>query len=222
MDIDPLDLEIRDRYKLLIGNIVPRPIAFVSTVSPDGATNLAPYSFFTGIGSNPMTLLFCPGTLPDGTDKDSLRNALPPEEGGVGQFVVNIATEDYAFEVAGAAEVLPYGESEFDLTGLTPVPSLRVRPPRVAESPTAFECETLQVVRTAPGEKGSGNVVIGRVVHIHVDDDLVDERFHTDPDRLRAIGRMGGMEYCRTRDRFEMPRGREALRRRLRIDERGS
>jgi flavin reductase (DIM6/NTAB) family NADH-FMN oxidoreductase RutF len=211
MDIDPENLEIRDRYKLLIGNIVPRPIAFVSTVSPAGAPNLAPYSFFNGVGSNPMTLLFCPVTLPDGSDKDTLRNVLPREEGGVGEFVVNVATEAYALEVAAASEALPYGESEFDLTGLTPVPSTKVRPPRVAESPTAFECETVQVVRTAPGRGASGNVVIGRVVWVHIDDEIIDGRFHTDPDRLRAIGRMGGLEYCRTRDRFEMPRGRRAL-----------
>jgi len=211
MELRPEDLEIRDRYKLLIGSVVPRPIAFVSTVSSDGALNLAPYSFFTAVGSNPMTLLFCPATKPDGTDKDTLRNCLPPEEGGVGEFVVNVATEAYAREVAAAAEMLPYGESEFELSGLTPLPSVKVRPPRLAESPVCFECETVQILRTAPGEPASGNVVMGRVVYIHVDDALINDRFHIDADRLEAIGRMGGLEYCRTRDRFEMPRGREAL-----------
>ena len=211
MEILPADLLIRDRYKLLIGTIVPRPIAFVSTVSPDGAANLAPYSFFTAVGSNPMTMLFCPGTRIDGTDKDTLKNSLPPEEGGTGQFVVNVATEDYALQVAGAAEELPHGKSEFELTGLTPIPSSRVRPPRVAESPVAYECETIQVIRTNPGEPTSGNIVLGEVLCIHVDDALVSERFHVDSEGLRAIGRMGGPEYCRTGDRFEMPRGREAL-----------
>lgn len=213
MEIQPESLEPRDRYKLLIGGIVPRPIAFVSTLSPSGAPNLAPYSFFTGVGSNPMTLLFCPATKADGTDKDTLRNCLPPEEGGVGQFVVNVATEAYARKVAAAAEMLPYGESEFDFTGLTPVPSSQVRPPRLAESPVAFECETLQVLRTAPGEPASGNIVLGRVLLVHVDDVLIDARFHIDADLLGAIGRMAGLEYCRTRDRFAMPRGRKALRR---------
>ncbi|MGB5658428.1 MAG: flavin reductase, partial [Thermoanaerobaculia bacterium] len=123
MELEPESLEVRDRYKLLIGSIVPRPIAFVSTVSPAGALNLAPYSFFTAVGSNPMTLLFCPAAKADGADKDTLRNCLPPEEGGVGQFVVNVATEAYAREVAAAGEMLPYGDSEFDLTGLTPLPS---------------------------------------------------------------------------------------------------
>lgn len=211
MEFQPESLDVRDRYKLLIGSVVPRPIAFVSTISPAGEHNLAPYSFFTAVGSNPMTLLFCPATKPDGGDKDTLRNCLPPDEGGVGEFVVNVATEDYARKVAAAAEVLPYGESEFDLTGLTPIPSSKVRPPRLAESPVSFECETLQVLRTNPGQPASGNIVLGRVVCVHVDESLINERFHVDASRLRAIGRMGGLEYCRTRDRFEMPRGREAL-----------
>ena len=159
MELLPEDLEVRDRYKLLIGSVVPRPIAFVSTSSPAGDHNLAPYSFFTAVGSNPMTPLFCPATKPDGSDKDTLRNCLLPEEGGIGEFVVNVATESYARKVAAAAEVLPYGKSEFELTGLTPIPSSRVRPPRLAESPISFECETLQVLRTAPGEPGSGNLV---------------------------------------------------------------
>lgn len=211
MELQPESLEIHDRYKLLIGSVVPRPIAFVSTISPEGALNIAPYSFFTAVGSNPMTLLFCPGTKTDGSDKDTLRNALPPEEGGTGQFVVNVATEDYAREVAAAAEMLPHGESEFDLIGLKPHPSSKVRPPRLAESPISFECETVQVLRTAPGEPASGNMVIGRVLCVHVDEALINERFHIDAAQFRAIGRMGGYEYCRTRNLFEMPRGRAAL-----------
>ena len=211
MEFRPEDLHPRERYKLLIGGIVPRPIAFVSTISPAGDFNLAPYSFFTGVGSSPMTLLVCPVTLPDGSDKDTMRNALPVDEGGVGQFVVNVATETYARGVAAAAEALPYGESEFDLTGLHAVASARVRPPRLKESPVSFECETVQVIRTAPGEPGSGNVLMGRVVSVHVDEALINERFHIDPDRLQAFGRMGGLQYCTTRDRFEMPRGRAAL-----------
>lgn len=211
MEIDPAGLKASDRYKLLIGCIVPRPIAFVSTVSPEGKTNLAPYSFFNGVGSDPMTLLFCPANDDKGAEKDSLRNAAPPAEGGVGQFVVNIARDAYAREVSGASEPLPYGQSEFDLVGLTPAPSTKVRPPRVAESPVAFECETLQIVRTNPGVPAGGNIVIGRVVHVFVDDGLINERYHTDPEKLDAIGRMGGLTYCRTRDRFDLPRGKAAL-----------
>ncbi len=211
MELDPSVLPAADRYKLLIGGIVPRPIAFVSTVSPDGRENLAPFSFFCGVGSDPMTLLFCPANKPDGSEKDSLRNAKPASEGGVGEFVVNVATEAYERLVAAAAEPLAYGESEFTLTGLTPAPSRIVRPPRVAESPIAFECRTVQVVRTNPGTPAGGNIVIGQVVHVYVRDDLINERHHIDPVKLAAIGRMGGIGYTRTRDRFEMPMGKASL-----------
>jgi flavin reductase (DIM6/NTAB) family NADH-FMN oxidoreductase RutF len=211
MDLDPLSLPPADRYKLLIGAIVPRPIAFVSTLSPDGRANLAPFSFFNGVGSNPMTLLFCPANKPDGSEKDSLRNAKPQSEGGLGEFVVNVASEPYARQVAAAAEVLPYGESEFDLVGLTPASSVQVRPPRVAESPVSFECRTVQVIRTNPGAPAGGNIVIGHVVHVHLADGIVNDRLHVDAERLAAIGRMGGLWYTRTRERFQIPMGREAL-----------
>ena len=210
--LNPDELSPPDRYKLLIGCIVPRPIAFVSTISPEGRLNLAPFSFFNGVGSNPMTILFCPANRPDdGGEKDTLRNCKPREEGGTGQFVVNAASETYRTSVAGAAEPLDYGESEFELVGLTPAPSKQVRPPRVAESPYAFECETVQVVRTNPGTIGGGNIVIGRVVYVFLRDEIVNERMHIDPARIRHIGRMGGLGYCTTRDHFEMPMGRAAL-----------
>lgn len=211
MELDPAALPPSDRYKLLIGCIVPRPIAFVSTLSPDGRPNLAPFSFFNGVGSDPMTLLFCPANNADGGEKDSLRNAKPRSEGGTGEFVVNIAVEAYERAVAACAEPLPYGHSEFDLAGLSTAPSIKVSPPRVALSPVAFECRTTQVVRTNPGRPAGGNIVIGEIVHVFVRDDLFNDRFHTDPARLAAIGRMGGLGYCRTRDRFEMPMGRAAL-----------
>jgi flavin reductase (DIM6/NTAB) family NADH-FMN oxidoreductase RutF len=211
MELSPAALAQPDRYKILIGAIVPRPIAFVSTISPTGRLNLAPFSFFNGVGSNPMTLLFCPVNNKDGSEKDSLRNCKPVAEGGTGEFVVNVAIDEYAREVAAAAEPLPYGESEFDLVGLTPTPSRIVKPPRVLESPVSFECRTLQVIRTNPGQAAGGNVVIGEVVHVWVRDDLINERYHIDQGKLDAIGRMGGLEYTRTRDRFQLPQGREAL-----------
>src|SRR5262249_37570383 len=127
------------------------------------------------------------------------------------EFVVNVASEPYARQVAGAAEPLPYGESEFGLVGLATAPSVKVRPPRVAESPVAFECRTLQVLRTNPGKPSGGNVVIGQVVHLHLAEGLVNDRLHVDADQLAAVARMGGSWYCRTHDRFQMPQGREAL-----------
>ena len=214
MLISPADLAQPDRYKLLIGLIVPRPIALVSTISTVGKLNVAPFSFFAGVGSSPMTLLFCPANKDDGSEKDSLRNAKPTSEGGVGEFVVNIVSESIARQMAACAEPLPFGESEFDLSGFTPAPSAVVRPPRVAESPASFECRTLQVIRTNPGGPGGGNVVLGEVLRIHIRDELVNDRLHTDPAKLAAIGRMGGTGYVKTADpnsRFELPMGKKAL-----------
>ncbi len=213
MDFDPASLPVADRYKILIGTIVPRPIAFVSTISPDGRTNLAPFSFFNGVCATPMTLLFCPSNKPDGSEKDTLRNILAGADasGAGGQFVVNVAAQPYIRRVVACAEELPYGESEFDLSGLAPAPSHIVRPPRVADSPISFECHSERVVRLASGKPGGGNIVIGRVVHIHARDGIVDGAFHVDPAALAAVGRMAGMTYCTTRERFEVPWGRKAL-----------
>jgi len=211
MEFNPEALAAADRYKLLIGAITPRPIALVSTISGDGKPNLAPFSFFAGVGSDPMTVLFCPANSASGQEKDTLRNAKLVAEGGQGEFVVNVATATHASRVAAAAEPLAYGESEFDLTGFTMAPSRVVRPGRVGESPVAFECRTVQVIRTNPGAAAGGNIVIGRVVHVFVRDDAINERLHIDPDVLDTIGRMGGLEYCTTRSRFRMPMGREAL-----------
>lgn len=212
MHFDPTTLDVADRYKLLIGAIVPRPIAFVSTVSPDGeSTNLAPFSFFTAVGSNPMMLMFCPANNPDGSEKDTLRNAKPRDEGGTGQFVVNVVGEAIAAQMAACAQELPYGESEFELARLTPAPSVIVRAPRVLEAPFSFECETTQVIRTNPGQRAGGNVVLGRVVHAHARDGLVNERMHIDPARLGAVGRMAGLSYCTTRERFDLPWGAPAM-----------
>lgn len=209
--IDTALLAPHERYKLLIGAIVPRPIALVSTVSKAGIANLAPFSFFCGVGSDPMTLLFCPACKDDGSDKDSLRNAAPSAEGGMGEFVVNVVSHDIRLRAVAASEPLAFEESEFALTGLTPRPSRKVRPPSVAESPLAFECVTRQIVRTNPGVPAAGNIVIGEVVGVTAAPGLVSDRHHVDPALLDALGRMGGNTYCTTRDRLEIPRGRAAL-----------
>lgn len=210
MHTDPSTLDLADRYKLMIGAIVPRPIAFVSTISTGGSHNLAPYSFFNGISSSPMLLQFCPANNIDGTEKDSLRNASHAPR-GVGEFVINIASERYADEVAAAGAALAHGESEFEHTGLTPAESSVVSPPRVAESPLAFECRTREIMRFAPGEPAGGNLVIGEVVSIFTQEGVLNGRTHVDPDALEAIGRMGGKLYTKTSDRFEIVPGRNAI-----------
>ncbi len=209
MNLTPDDLDVTSRYKLLIGAIVPRPIAWVSTLSREGELNLAPFSFFCGVGSDPMTLLFCPANDNDGGEKDSLRNADP--DSGTGEFVVNVVSESQARAMAVTAEALPADESEWALAGLDPAPSAVVKPPRVRGAPVAYECRTHEIVRLNPGAPSGGNVVIGRVVSVFVEDDLIDERRRINPEKLAAVGRMAGLTYCRTTERFDLPWGRAAL-----------
>lgn len=202
MELDPAALEPSLRYKLLIGSVVPRPIAVVSTVSPQGQTNVAPFSYFNAVGHKPLALMFSIAPKAGGGEKDTLRNVRPVAEGGTGEYVINLAVESYRHPVAEASEPLPYGDSEFDHIALTPAPSRVVQAPRVAESPVAFECRTRQIVPV-----GEFSMVIGDVVHLFVRDDVVDDRYRIDADRLGAIGRMGGYDYCRTGDRFTIPNG---------------
>ena len=206
MQIDPAKLDITERYKLQIGAIVPRPIAWVSTKSEAGVSNLAPFSFFSGIASEPYSLLFCPSNKPDGSEKDTLANA-----SATGEFVVNIVTEAQALQMSATAENLPDGESEFDFAGLIEAPSVVVKPPKVAGAPVSFECRTREIVRLAPGMPNGGNVVIGEIVQVHVDDAIIDDRYRIDPAKLAAVGRMAGLTYCPTRQRVDIPFGAKAL-----------
>jgi flavin reductase (DIM6/NTAB) family NADH-FMN oxidoreductase RutF len=212
MELDVAEIPVRLRYNLMIGAIVPRPIAVVGTCDAAGRPNLAPFSFFMGCGSDPMTLVVSVANPPGGAgEKDTLRNAKPVAEGGTGEFTVSVATEGNISRVVACAEPLAHGESEFALAGLTPVPGSAVRAPRPAESPVTFECRTLQVVRMAPGREGASNLLVGQVVRVHVAEGFANERMHVDADLLRAVGRMGGSDYCTTRERAAIPAGRPAL-----------
>lgn len=210
-EFDPDVIGPSARYKLLAGAISPRPIAVVSSLSPGGVVNVAPFSFFNGAGATPMALVFVVQNPSDGSDKDTLRNVRPPEAGGVGEFVVHLATEENAREISALSESLPYDVSELEHVPLATAPSRRVRPPRLADAAIAYECVTAQIVTLEPGGPLAGNIVIGRVVHVHVRDDIIDEKLNFDLDRLATIGRMGGPDYTTTRHRFRMPRGLAAL-----------
>jgi flavin reductase (DIM6/NTAB) family NADH-FMN oxidoreductase RutF len=204
LSLNPANCEIRQIYKLMTGIIVPRPVALVSTLDRNGTANLAPFSFFAGVGSNPPTVLFCPSVraaTPSHPDmrKDTLRNV---EE--TGEFVVNIVSEAIAAATNASASEVPPEVDEFVLGGLTPIASDAVRPPRVAESPAQMECKLMQVIYTnrAPG---GGVIVLGEVVRFHVREDLL-ENFRVDPAGLDAVGRMAGNTWVRTGDRFELIR----------------
>ncbi|HUJ23316.1 MAG TPA: flavin reductase family protein [Bryobacteraceae bacterium] len=200
MIINPAEHDYRNIYKLMVGVIVPRPIAFVSTVSSDGILNLAPFSFFTGISANPPVICFSPMIRgSDGARKDTLRNIEAVKE-----FVVNIVSEEFAQRMNICSAEFPPEIDEFQMSGLTPVSSDLVKPPRVKESHINMECRLVQIVEVSAKPLG-GSLVLGEVLRFHVDDELFNN-YKIDPDRLKPIGRMGGPTYTRTTDRFDMER----------------
>lgn len=197
--INPSEVDYKQTYKLMIGSIVPRPIAFVSSMSAEGVRNLAPFSYFTAASSNPPVILFCPVIRADGAKKDTLNNVR-----STGEFVVNIVSEDFAAAMNVCSADFPPGVDEFLESGLTPVPSDLVKPPRVGESRISMECRLRDIVIINDGP-GGGSIVLGDILRFHVADELI-ENFRIDPDALQAIGRMGGPTYVRTRDRFDLAR----------------
>jgi flavin reductase (DIM6/NTAB) family NADH-FMN oxidoreductase RutF len=200
MLLDFETIPTRSAYQWMAGTILPRPIAWVSTIAADGRTNLAPFSFFQGVTANPPTLMFVPVNNRDGAKKDTLRNIeVVPE------FVVNLVPHALAAVMNQTASLLPYGESEFSHFGIIPAPSTKVRPPRVAESPVAFECTLDQIVQIGTGGLAA-NVVFGRIVAAHVRDDVIGPDGSPDSVKLDLVGRMGGDDYVTTRDAFKLTR----------------
>ena len=187
-------------YKLMIGMVVPRPIAFVSSLDESGVRNLAPFSYFMACTADPPVVCFVSGYRKTETPlKDTLRNISATKE-----FVVNIVSEEFADKMnLTSAEVAPEVD-EFELSGLTPLPSELIRPSRVGESHVHMECRLRQLlpIGEAPG---GGTVIFGDVLRFHVDETIVDS-YKIDPAKLKAIGRMGGPTYVRTHDRFDMIR----------------
>jgi flavin reductase (DIM6/NTAB) family NADH-FMN oxidoreductase RutF len=196
-----LDLEgkHKDRaYATLVSLVTPRPIAWVTTLGPDGVVNAAPFSFFNALGANPPIIGFCPGDREEGVPKDTARNIRLNHE-----FVVNLVDEAVAEAMNRTAASLPYGVSELKEAGLTTAPSSVVKPPRIAESPASLECAewgTLQI--------GGNRLIIGLVKRVQVRDELFDAKMlRIRTEDFHVVGRMASPHwYCRTRDRFEMIR----------------
>ena len=205
MIVSPAEISHSELYGILINSVVPRPIAWVSTISTSGALNLAPFSFFNAVCADPPLLAFAPGLRASkqpsshGVAKDTLRNVRQ-----TGEFVVNTVTYELREAMNLTSGEYDPSVNEFDLAKITKEPSKIVRPPRVAESPVSFECKLHQILDFSP-QPTSGSLVIGRIVAIHINDaHLKDGRL--DRNSLDLIGRMGGMQYTRTTQRFEMVR----------------
>jgi flavin reductase (DIM6/NTAB) family NADH-FMN oxidoreductase RutF len=203
MELDPQTLKAESTYKLLIGCVVPRPIAWVSTVGANGVNNLAPFSFFMGV---------CGGRRPSRSrhprskdHKDTVRNAEH-----TGDFVVNIVDDDRAEQMNLSSGEYPPEVDEFALTGLTAAPGVRVRSPRVLQAPVSLECRVAQVI---PVGRGPHSLVLGEIVYFHVRDDVYDAATgRIDVARLKPVGRLAGHQYSYIHDIFEMKRPNENYR----------
>ncbi|MBH0157294.1 flavin reductase family protein [Fictibacillus sp. 5RED26] len=198
MQFDPKELTEKDVYKLLVGSVVPRPIAWVSTISKEGVVNLAPYSFFNVASRNPPMLCISigPGVGErEGTEKDTLVNIRNQKE-----FVINVVTSTLGNEMQKTSENLPSEVDEVEAAGLTTLDSTIVKPKRVKEAPIHMECQLEQIIQL-----GSDHLVIGRMVRYHINDDYYLGNYKVDLEKLQPLGRFAG-NYSESREFFSLPR----------------
>jgi|TARA_B110000438_G_scaffold98629_1_gene97629 flavin reductase (DIM6/NTAB) family NADH-FMN oxidoreductase RutF len=201
MHIDPRSQSFQDNHKLMIGSIVPRPIAFVSTKSTNGILNLAPFSYFNGVCSKPPTIMFAPARRGyDGLTKDTLNNIRDTKE-----FVVNLVSEEIVEPMVACATDYDKEIDEFKISKLTPVDSHKISSPRVKESKVSYECELHTIVEIGKAEPGAGFVVIGTIVMFHIEDDVYKDG-RIDLKALNPIGRLAGNSYTRVFDNFKVIR----------------
>lgn len=189
IEFDASKLAQREIYKLMVGAIIPRPVALVSSISNQGVGNLAPFSFFNGVSSSPPCLMISVTGKPDGQPKDTLRNILE-----TGEFVVNSYDAKFLKQFHQTSANYAYGIDELTTVGLTPIPSVKVRPFRVKESSIHMECKVQQTVTVGQGGRGSSTLVIGEILLIHVAEDVY-RNGEIDPELFRPIARLGGDAY---------------------------
>ena len=199
--VNAADIPARDAYSLLLNCVAPRPIAFVSSMSPNGDHNLAPFSFFTAGGANPPSVVFSPTSTRSGEPKDTLQNIR-----ALGEYVINVVTYAMGEAMNVTSVEYPYGVSEWDIAGFTPAPCVNVSVPRVMESPLAMECKLFQIVPHGAGHMAA-TYVIGEVVAFHIAEYLLDGATIV-PSRVEYIARMSGDWYARANEgsMFEMAR----------------
>lgn len=200
MEIDPQETSQKNIYKILTGAVIPRPIGWVSSISEDGVPNLAPFSFFNAVGEDPPHVMFSTVRTGD-KNKDTLNNVLTTK-----QFVVNMATEDLV-EVMNATSIeLPPEGNEFDYAGLTPIPSVKVKPFRVKECAITFECELVHHYNLEDHKNGGATIMVGRIVMFHVDESVLLDDYKINMDTYRPIARLAGSNYSKLGEIFSIKR----------------
>ncbi len=202
ISINPENVSTGELHGHLLAAIAPRPIAFASTISKDGAVNLSPYSFFNVFSANPPVVIFSPARrVRDNTVKHTLENVLEVDE-----VVINIVNYNMVQQMSLSSTEYPKGVNEFKKAGFTELESVKVKPPRVAQAPVQLECKVLNVV--ALGDQGgAGNLVIAQVVQMHIDDNILDANGKIDPVKIDTVARMGGNWYSRAKEgMFQVPK----------------
>ena len=200
MQFDPQEIEQSAIYKLLTGAIIPRPIGWISTVSEDGIYNLAPFSFFNAVGDDPPHVMFSTVRGND-TNKDTLNNVLATK-----QFVVNMVTEALVEQMNLTAQPIPSNESEFELTNLTPIPSVKIKAPRVKESPITMECELVHHYSLENHKFGGATIIIGKVVMFHVDETVLLDNYKINLETYKPVARLAGSNYSKLGEIFSVKR----------------
>ena len=200
MEFNPDDLETKAIYKLLTGTIIPRPIAWVSTVDDNGINNLAPFSYFNMVGDDPPHIMFST-RRDDNSNKDTLNNILANK-----QFVVNMVTESLTEQMNATAQSVSSDVDEFDLVGVTPVPSVAVKPKRVKESSIHLECELVHHYFLENHKQGGACVIIGRIVHMHFEDNVLLEDYKINLETYKPISRLAGSNYSKIGEIFSVKR----------------
>ncbi len=200
--INPKEISTGKLHGYLLGAVAPRPIAFASTIDENGNPNLSPFSFFNVFGSNPPTMIFSPARRVRGnTTKHTLQNAEATKE-----VVINVVNYDIVHQMSLSSTEYPEGVNEFVKAGFTMLPSDKVKPFRVAESPVQFECKVKDIIYTGD-EGGAGNLIVCEVVKIHIHDEVLDEKGMIDQHKIDLVARAGGSYYSRARDGFfEIPK----------------
>jgi flavin reductase (DIM6/NTAB) family NADH-FMN oxidoreductase RutF len=208
LTIDPKEVTVPKFHSYLLGAITPRPIAFASTVDKNGNINLSPFSFFNCFGANPPILIFSPARRSrDNTTKHTYENLRE-----VPEVVINVVNYDMVQQTSLASTEYPKGVNEFIKAGFTQVPSSKIKPPRVGESPISMECKVLQIIQTGD-QGGAGNLVICEVLLMHIDEKVLNAEGKIDPWKLDAVARLGGDWYCRVNGDsiFKVPKPLEKL-----------
>jgi flavin reductase (DIM6/NTAB) family NADH-FMN oxidoreductase RutF len=200
MEFNPDTLEASAIYKLLTGSIIPRPIGWISTIDENGINNLAPFSYFNMIGDDPPHVMF--STRRDNnSNKDTLNNVLTNK-----QFVVNMVTEDLVEQMNATAQVVPAEVDEFELVGLTPIASTKIKPNRVKESPIQFECEMVHHYFLENHKQGGACIVIGRIVMMHIDESVLLENYKINMETYKPVARLAGSNYSKIGEVFSIKR----------------